>query len=108
MWWFQKDLLELFDPKLGEMIPNVGFKYVSKGPTKWAPTSYKWGYIPYKWPYKWVTGVKKPYQLVLLVAFLLRFPVAQIHPGIKPSQDEVPFNLTTFSSLVWFGLAVFI
>ncbi len=21
--------------------------------TKWAPTSYRWSYNPYKWPYKW-------------------------------------------------------
>ena len=26
-------------------------------PARWAPTSYKWSYNPYKWPYKWVTGV---------------------------------------------------
>ena len=25
--------------------------------TRWAPTSYKWSYNPYKWPYKWITGV---------------------------------------------------
>ena len=24
---------------------------------RWAPTSCKWGYNPYKLPYKWVTGV---------------------------------------------------
>ena len=24
--------------------------------TRWAPTSYKLSYNPYKWPYKWVTG----------------------------------------------------
>ncbi len=24
---------------------------------RWAPTSYKWSYNPYKWPCKWVTGV---------------------------------------------------
>ena len=24
--------------------------------------SYKWSYNPYKWPYKWVTGVMKPYK----------------------------------------------
>ena len=23
--------------------------------TRWAPTSYKWGYNPCKWPYKWVS-----------------------------------------------------
>ena len=28
-----------------------------KFPTRWAPTSCKWSYNPYKWPYKWVTGV---------------------------------------------------
>ena len=26
-------------------------------PTRWAPTSFKWSYNPYKGPYKWVTGV---------------------------------------------------
>ena len=25
--------------------------------TRWAPTSYRLSYSPYKWPYKWVTGV---------------------------------------------------
>ena len=25
--------------------------------TRWAPTSYKWAYNPYKRPYTWVTGV---------------------------------------------------
>ena len=24
-------------------------------PTRWAPSSYKWSYNPYKWPYKWLT-----------------------------------------------------
>ena len=24
--------------------------------TRWAPTSCKLSYNPYKWPYKWVTG----------------------------------------------------
>ena len=28
--------------------------------TRWAPTSCKWGYNPYKWPYKWVTGAITP------------------------------------------------
>ena len=23
--------------------------------TRWAPSSYKWSYNPYKWPYKWLT-----------------------------------------------------
>jgi len=30
-------------------------------PARWALFSYKWGYNPYKWPYKWVTEVMGPY-----------------------------------------------
>ncbi len=26
------------------------FKKQKLGSTRWAPTSYKWGYNPYKWP----------------------------------------------------------
>ena len=26
-----------------------------QGSTRWAPSSYKWSYNPYKWPYKWLT-----------------------------------------------------
>ena len=36
--------------------------------TRWAPTSYKWGYSLFKWPYKWVTGV-----LTLLIRILTPF-----------------------------------
>ena len=32
-----------------------------KDHTRWAPTSYKWSYKPYKLPYKWVTGVITPF-----------------------------------------------
>ena len=28
--------------------------------TRWAPTTSKWSYNPFKWPYKWVTGVISP------------------------------------------------
>ena len=30
---------------------------IYRGNTRWAPTSYRWGYIPYKWPCKSVTDV---------------------------------------------------
>ena len=37
-------------------------------PTRWAPTSYKLSYNPYKWPYKWVTGV-----ITLLIGVIIQF-----------------------------------
>ena len=36
--------------------------------TRWAPTSYKLSYNPYKWPYKWVTGV-----IPLLIGVITQF-----------------------------------
>ena len=36
--------------------------------TRWAPTSDKWSYKPYKWPYKWVTGV-----ITLLIGVITPF-----------------------------------
>lgn len=32
----------------------ANFTFLQKKPPRWAPTSYEWGYDPYKWPYKWV------------------------------------------------------
>ena len=55
-------------PKLGDVFTRkLGGKplfpmgrWISPGSslhcTRWAPTSCKWGYNPYKWPYKLVTG----------------------------------------------------
>ena len=31
------------------------FPYSRSVPTRWAPSSYKWSYNPYKWPDKWLT-----------------------------------------------------
>ena len=42
-------------------------KTLFKG-TRWAPTSYKYSYNPYKWPYKWVTGV-----ITLLIGVITPF-----------------------------------
>ena len=41
-------------------FPNQ--KKTSNIPTKWAPTSCKWSYNPYKWPCKWVIGVITPFK----------------------------------------------
>ena len=52
-------------------------------PTRWAPTSYKWSYNPYKWPYKWVTGV-----ITLLIEVIIPFITSRgppcRHPVIPP------------------------
>ena len=42
--------------------------YVIYHGTRWAPTSYRLSYNPYKWPCKWVTGV-----ITLLIGVIIQF-----------------------------------
>ena len=39
--------------------------------TRWAHTSCKWSYIPYKWPYKWETGVLT----LIIISGVIALPV---------------------------------
>ena len=52
-----------YKPTLASTIlisEKANFKHSCIHPARWAPTSYKWSYSPYKWPCKWVTGVITP------------------------------------------------
>ena len=62
--------------------------------TRWAPTSYKWRYNPYKWPYKWVTGV-----ITLLIEVIIPFRTSRgppcmicFHFSIEPMALYGPFG----------------
>ena len=79
---------------------NRGWKmliYVIYHGTRWAPTSYRLSYNPYKWPYKWVTGV-----ITLLIGVIIQFitgrgPPCTIHKKItlsKPIQVGPVFDAT--------------
>ena len=71
--------------------------------TRWAPTSYKWSYKPYKLPYKWVTGV-----ITLLIGVITPF-ITSRGPTLYPPPDlgkilnkNSPklggFNITTWAN----------
>ena len=47
-------------------------------PTRWAPTSYKLSYNPYKWPYKGVTGVITAISGVIILLITGRGPLCKI------------------------------
>ena len=40
-------------PRCAETIHPA--RLTAGSPTRWAPSSYKWSYNPYKWPNKWLT-----------------------------------------------------
>ena len=70
--WFQpKNMLV----KWGSSSPIFGVKmpkmFELPPPTRWAPTSYKRSYNPYKWPYKWVTEVITPISGVIVITLLI-------------------------------------
>ena len=50
--------------------------------TRWAPTGYKWGYIPYKWPYNWVTGV------ITLVIGVITQVITGWGPTLYPPEND--------------------
>ena len=54
------------------------------GDTRWAPTSYKLSYNPYRWPYKWVTGV-----ITLLIGVITQFITGRGPPCITPISGVV-------------------
>ena len=54
-------------------------------PTRWAPTSCKWGYNNYKWPYKWVTGV-----ITLLIGFITSLITGRGPPCIEHGDFPLP------------------
>ena len=53
----------------GSLKRGSCWRFLGKNhPTRWAPTSYKWSYNPYKWPYKWITLV-----ITLLIGVITPF-----------------------------------
>ena len=67
--------------------PGSSGKENEGNPTRWAPTSYKWGYNPYKWPCKLVTGVITPTSGVINLLIAGRGPPCR-KPWIKSSGFE--------------------
>ena len=58
------------------------------GDTRWAPTSYKCSYNPYKWPYNWVTGVISPSSISV--------GVPPSHPQILTATEEVKIMIQCY------------
>ncbi len=59
--------------------------------TRWAPTIGKWGYNPYKFPYKWVTGVITPISRVITLPITLRGPLCSVHGNRVLCKTKPPF-----------------
>lgn len=64
--------------------------------TRWAPTTYKWGYNPYKWSDRWVTGVINRTLLVnITTSFITGFsPRARLNlvPRAQKNQSQRQTN----------------
>ena len=77
--------------------------------TRWAPTSYKWSYNPYKWPYKWVTGVITPISEVITLLITGRGPtlytdcsgVIQVLQTMLDQPAEQMRRVYTFDCPIW-------
>ena len=65
--------------------------------TRWAQTSYKLSYNPYKWPYKRVTGV-----ITLLIGFITQFitgagpPCSSYSWKLDPNTSTKPSGICLF------------
>ena len=61
-------------------------------PARWAPSSYKWSYNPYKWPYKWLTV------LIALVIGVINPVITRSGPSCG---NEHILSKVTFESMIF-------